>query len=234
MVRTTCDDATVSAYASRSGKELSVILINKDPRIARNVRLSLAGFNPQTRAEVSVLDAKRKDTKIRDFKGISADFNVKLAPYSVTAMTMIDHDSIVPPVNLAALASASASSYSTIGPYFKPVAAIDGKLFTRWNSAAWTKSNGQEAQWFQLSWKKPHTVKRVKIAWGETYAVAYQLLGSNDGKKWKPLHEVTAGTGGTDEYDIAPTTVRYLRIDGKKGTKGISAYSIREIEVFGE
>jgi hypothetical protein len=147
---------------------------------------------------------------------------------------MIDQDSVMPPRDIAPLATPSASSFSTIGPHFKPASAIDGKLYTRWNSAAWTKSNGQEEQWFELTWKTPQTIKHVKIIWGETYAVKYQLKSSTDGKKWSTAREVTNGTGGIDEFDIPPIKARHLRIDGKKGTKGISAYSIREISVFAE
>jgi hypothetical protein len=147
---------------------------------------------------------------------------------------MIDQDSLMMPRDIAPLATPSASSFSTIGPHFKAASAIDSKFYTRWNSAAWTKSNGQEEQWFALTWKAPQMIKHVKITWGETYAVQYQLKSSTDGKKWSVLREVVNGTGGVDEFDVSPVKARYLRIDGKKGTKGISAYSIREIAVFGE
>jgi len=234
MVKTTSDDPGVSSYASRSGKELSIVLINLNPKAAGNIELNLTGIKPMSRAEVTILDQKRKNVRIADLGNISEKFPLKLSPYSVTALKIIDRDSVIPPPNLATLATASASSYSTIGPYFRPESAIDGKLSTRWNSAAWTKSNGQETQWFQLSWKKAQHIKHIKITWGETFAASYRLLGSNDGKKWTTLHEVTSGSGAMEQYDITPLTTRYLRIDGQKGTKGISAYSIREIAVYGE
>jgi hypothetical protein len=149
-------------------------------------------------------------------------------------MDMIAVDSLVPPENLAQSARATASSYSTIGPHFGPASAIDGIADTRWNSAAWTKSNGLESQWFELSWKKPQQIRRVRILWGGTHAAEYTLRASTDGKAWKTLLSISNGTGGFEEHGVAPTMARFLRLEGKKGTKGISAYSIREIEVFGE
>jgi hexosaminidase len=70
--------------------------------------------------------------------------------------------------------------------------------------------------------------------WGETYAVDYILKASSDGKSWRTILAVTKGKGGTEEHTVDSTMARYLRIEGKKGAKGISAYSVREIEVFGE
>ena len=142
-------------------------------------------------------------------------------------MDLIDRDSVIPPINLARQAVPTASSYSTIGPHFKAASAIDGKLYTRWNSAAWTKSNGQEAQWFQLVWPKMQ-----QICWGETFGADYKLLSSIDGKIWVTLREVTNGHGGVEEIAVANIQARYLKIDGSRGAKGISAYSIREIEVY--
>ncbi|MCX6134977.1 MAG: discoidin domain-containing protein [Ignavibacteriales bacterium] len=234
VVKATCDDRGLSTYASKSGKELSVVFINKKRGTSTNVEVQLSGFKPRANASVWVLDEKRHNTPLQDLKNVSDKFSVKLPPYSITALKIIGQDSVLQSADIARLATPSASSFSTIGPHFKPVSAIDGKSYTRWNSAAWTKSNGQEQQWFQLAWKSPQTIKHVRITWGETFAVHYQLQSSLDGKKWSTMREVTSGTGGIDECDIPPVKARYLRIDGKKGTKGISAYSIREISVFGE
>jgi hypothetical protein len=227
-------DATVSAYASREGKKLSVVLINKTRRGPTTAQIWMQKFDPQRRAKVWVLDEKRKYRQIEDRTDVSSAFQLSLSPFSIVALEMIAQDSIVPPQNLARFAVATASSYSTIGPHFKPSSAIDGIPDTRWNSAAWTKSNGEEAQWFQLSWKSLQRIRQVKIMWGETYAVDYILKASSDGKSWRTILAVTKGKGGTEEHTVDSTMARYLRIEGKKGAKGISAYSVREIEVFGE
>jgi len=230
---TTGSDA-ISAYASRSGKKLSLVLINKSKRTSLTARITVDLFAPKRRAKIWILDEKRNYQPLPDRNDISSTFPLSLPPYSVVAMDMIAVDSLVPPENLAQSARATASSYSTIGPHFGPASAIDGIADTRWNSAAWTKSNGLESQWFELSWKKPQQIRRVTILWGGTHAAEYTLRASTDGKAWKTLLSISNGTGGFEEHGVAPTMARFLRLEGKKGTKGISAYSIREIEVFGE
>jgi hypothetical protein len=77
-------------------------------------------------------------------------------------------------------------------------------------------------------------IARVIIRWGESHAVQYRLQASNDGKTWRTILDVTDGLGGIDEITCPPLKARHLRMVGERGTKGISAYSIREIEVFGE
>lgn len=231
---TTVDDAAISTYASRVGKQLSLILINKNRGVSASVELRLTDFTPKPLAKVWVLDEKRRNSRLPDLNRASDGFSLKLSPCSVTALEMIEQDSVMPAQDIAPLAAASASSFSTIGPHFKPASAIDGKLYTRWNSAAWTKSNGQEEQWLELAWKTARLVSHVKITWGETFAVQYRLQSSSDGKNWSTLREVLNGTGGIEEFEVTPVKARYLRIDGKKGTKGISAYSIREIAVYEE
>ena len=72
----------------------------------------------------------------------------------------------------------------------------------------------------------------VRICWGETFGADYKLLSSIDGKIWVTLREVTNGHGGVEEIAVANIQARYLKIDGSRGAKGISAYSIREIEVY--
>ncbi len=232
LIATSSSDASVSAYASRFGKMLSLILINKDKRRQRSLEVDLKNFVPHAPAKAWILDEKRKYNQLSDFSQVSERFPIKVPPYSVMAIELIERDSVIPPINIARQATATASSYSTIGPHFKPTSAIDGKPYTRWNSAAWTKSNGQEAQWFQLAWPKLRNIGFVRICWGETYGSDYKLLSSADGKKWETLHEVTNGKGGVEEMAVGQIKARYLKIDGSRGTKGISAYSIREIEVY--
>ena len=232
MVQTTSDATDLSVYASKAEKELSVVLINKNAKESKSADVLLSGFTSLAIASVRILDEHHLNLPAPDLRVESGHFTVTLPPYSVAGVKLLSSDSLVPPADLAKLAAPSASSYSNIGPHFGPGSAIDGKLYTRWNSAAWTKSNGQEQQWFQLAWKEPQMIKHVKILWGETYAAVYDLEVSADGIAWTTVHNVTKGTGGTDEYDVDPVSARFLRVNGKQGTKGISAYSIREIQVF--
>ena len=57
------------------------------------------------------------------------------------------------------------------------------------------------------------------------YRVEYSL----DGIRWEVLGSVTEGKGGVEDIGSARVSARYLRM---VGLKGISAYSIREIEVY--
>jgi hypothetical protein len=76
------------------------------------------------------------------------------------------------------------------------------------------------------------TVRSVRIRWGESPAVVYRLESSVDGTTWTTLREVPAGKGGVEEAAWDPRQVKYLRMNATRGTKGISAYSIVELEVF--
>ncbi|MCX6143393.1 MAG: discoidin domain-containing protein [Ignavibacteriales bacterium] len=232
LIATTSSDASVSAYASRFGKALSLILINKDKHSQKALEIDLRNFAPHAQAKAWILDEKRKNSQLQDITKVSAQFPVKVPPYSITAIEFIDRDSVILPTNLARLAAATASSYSTIGPHFKPASAIDGKPYTRWNSSAWNKSNGLEAQWFQLSWAKPQHVGFIRLSWGETHASEYKLLSSIEGKKWVTLREVKEGHGGVEDITLSSIKTRFLKIEGSRGTKGISAYSLREMEVY--
>jgi hypothetical protein len=232
LVQVASGDPSVSAYASRHGKALSLILINKDKQAERAITVDLKNFAPQQQASIWILDEKRTYVRQKDLTNISTQFPLKVPPYSIMAVDLIAADSVIPPVNIARQATATASSYSTIGPHFKPESAIDGKLYTRWNSAAWTKSNGQEAQWFQLAWTGEQKIDSVRICWGESFATVYKLMSSIDGKTWETLREVNEGHGGAETIAVGNLKTRFLKIDGSRGSKGISAYSIREIEVF--
>jgi hypothetical protein len=232
LVAATSVDPSISAYASRFGKTLSLILINKDRRRQRSLEVDLKNFAPHAKAKFWILGESRKYNQQGDISRVSKHLLIKALPYSITAIELIERDSVIPPTNLASVATPSASSYSTIGPHFKPASAIDGVMDSRWNSAAWTKSNGQEAQWFQLAWPKAQHIGIVRICWGETYGSDYKLLSSADGRKWETLREVTNGHGGVEEIAVGGIKARYLKIIGSRGTKGISAYSIREFEAY--
>lgn len=232
VIQSTCSDPVLAVYASKSENRVAAILLNKDRTRRRSVVLDLKGFKGSSTASVWLLDEKHKNSKMTDVSGRAGEYALVMPPYSMIAVDIIHADSVVPPANLARVAECSASSYSTIGPNFKPASAVDGKFSTKWNSAAWTKSNGNESQWFQLMWKKSQQFNRLKIHWGTTYATEYSVLLSADGKRWKPVFQVKEGKGGVEQIDVPLSTARAVRIEGKRGSKGISAYSIREIEVY--
>ena len=234
VVQTKTTGERISVYAARDGKALRLLIINKDSAAAKQLSIALTNFVPKKSARVWVLDKRRTHERLADIQNVSRKFMLDVSPYSLTAVELLGYDSVLAATNLARSATVSASSFSTIGPNFKPDRAIDGKMYTRWNSAAWTKSNGLEEQSFQLQWDQPQQISEVRIFWGSTYGTIYNLEYSTDGNSWTVLREVSNGEGGTASLKFQPITARFVRINGKQGAKGISAYSIREIEVYGE
>ncbi|MHB1050967.1 MAG: discoidin domain-containing protein [Bacteroidota bacterium] len=235
MVKARSSDKEVAVYAATAGKKLSLFIINKSKTKEKRLSIVLDKFTPDKNAKVRILDSVRMNEELPMITAADKRFSYSVPPFSLIAMEFISSDSIVPPSNLAHSAIPTASSYSVIGPHFSAASAVDGKTYTRWNSAAWTKSDGKEEQWYQLEWKTPQTFTDVQIHWGETRAVNYILEISDDGKEWTPLREITDGKGKSDEFTFAPVSARFLRMNGTLGTGGrwtISAYSIREIEVF--
>jgi hypothetical protein len=232
VIASTSSDKSIAVHAGKSGKALSIFLINRDKNAGQEVDVSLKKFAPQSKAHVWILDEKRRYERLPDLSNAAEKFSFNIPPYSLIAIECIAQDSVLPPVNLAPLAIATASSFSTIGAHFQPASALDGKFYTKWNSAAWTKSNGEEQQWFQLTWSTPQQYSSVRIVWGDTYATQFFLEVSDEGTQWRPIKEITDGKGGTVEYSFPITSSTCLRMNGKRGSKGISAYSIREIEVY--
>lgn len=235
MVGTLCSDPSLSVYGARNGKKISLFVINKGKERAKELEIAFNNFTPHSRGRGWILNKERFNEELPVLTAANHRFRYSVPAYSLTVFEFLAADSILPPLNLAASATVTASSYSVIGPHFQPASAIDGKRFTRWNSAAWTKSDGKEAQQFQLEWKEPQSISRVKIHWGETRAVDYSLEASDDGVQWKTVKTVTGGTGVLDDWTLTPLTAKLLRVNGTKGTGGrwtISAYSIREIEVY--
>ncbi len=234
VVQAGSNDPSVSIYGATSGKRLTIILINKG-NAARSAGIHIENFKAGGRAGVWILDEARKNEQLPDVPVQPDSLSLLLPPYSLQALEILEADSLLPPQNLARIATATASSYSLVGPNFGPSSAIDGTWYTRWNSAAWTKSDGMENQWFQLSWRALQRLARVRIIWGESPAREYTIEVSDDGAEWSVLHAVASGRGGTEEFEFDHVSARYLRMNATRGTGGrstISAYSIRELEVY--
>ena len=232
LVASTSGDPEVSVYASRAGKRLDLMLINRSKTTAKDLAIELNHFTPKDTASAWILDQERKNEPLPTIRNVASRFSFRLPAFSLVALEMIERDSLLPPQNLARFAVPTASSFSTIGPHFGPASATDGKLYTRWNSAAWTKSNGMESQWFQLAWPGPVAISRVVLRWGESPGTVYEVQISTDGTQWKTVASVSNGTDDVAEFKFPQSQTRFLRVNGTRGTRGISAYSLREIEVY--
>jgi len=231
-ITTGSEDPRVRAYASKNGKALTLVLVNRDDTQSIGVSVRYEGFMPKSEGMLTILDPRTSPAAETTSTGVMDPFSFHLPSSSLSVVELVAVDSVAPPANLALRASASASSFSVIGPQFGPASAADGKSHTRWCSAAWTKSNGDEAQWLQLAWMVPQEVHRVRIDWGETWGMHYRLEVSRDAKTWDIVQEVTEGKGGSEEFTWTPRICRYIRLNGIRGTKGISAYAVKEMEVY--
>jgi hypothetical protein len=235
LVEAVSSDPAVGVYSARDSKRLSVLFVNKHLDASCRATTALKGFTPRATAKTWTLNSPAKGIVSGEIALRGSSLTVELPPASLLMLECVAADSVIPPVNLASEATAVASSTSETGPHFLPPSAIDGNLSTRWNSAAWTKTNGEESQWLALSWPTPQRFSQVRIRWGESWGTKYTLECSDDGKQWRQLASVSDGKGGVEEWNFVPVSARYLRMNGTRGTGGrstVSAYSIREIEVY--
>ncbi|WP_018253420.1 discoidin domain-containing protein [Salinispora mooreana] len=130
-----------------------------------------------------------------------------------------------PGVNLAAGASASASS-TAWQPFttYAPRRAVDGDLTTRW--ASWWSDD----QWLRLDLGSAQQIRRVTLEWAGEYARAYRIEVSADGSSWQTVSSISDGDGGLDTAIFDPTSARYVRIQGQeRGTDW--GYSLKEVGV---
>src|SRR5690625_4189992 len=232
MLKAKSSDPEVTVYASRDDEKVAVFLVNKNQGESKSVTVDLENFDPWSFAEVWILDENRKNEQLPDIP-LEKNFSIEVPPYSLVAVNIRGAGFQPEPVNLALRAEATASSVSTIGPSFGPESAIDGLPHTRWDSAAWTKSDGKESQWIQLEWEEPKMMWVVEIDWGRSFGIDYTLEASADGSEWFTLAAVEDGSGGLERFEFDPIEVRFLRMNGTRGTPAISAYSIAEFKVFG-
>ncbi|MFD7232629.1 discoidin domain-containing protein [Streptomyces sp. NPDC059881] len=132
-----------------------------------------------------------------------------------------------PGVNLAAGASASASS-SEWNPFtsYAPGRAVDGDTATRW------ASDWSDDQSLTVDLGSARVVGRVTLDWERAYAKAYRIEISADGTNWQSVWSTTAGDGGLDTAQFSAKSARYVRVHGlERGTKW--GYSLREVGVRG-
>lgn len=124
--------------------------------------------------------------------------------------------------NLALRRPVAASSMEA--PHFSPVEAVDGDLGTRWSSGF------SDPQWIQVDLGALWRISSVTLVWEHSYATAYRVQTSADGRSWATGYATTTGTGGTVRLDVRGTDARYLRMYGTERHNQYG-YSLLEIEV---
>lgn len=110
------------------------------------------------------------------------------------------------------------------GVAWSPAEAVDGDLTTRWSSAF------ADPQWIRIDLGALRQIKQVTLTWERSYAVAFRVQTSADGKTWKSVYRTAAGRGGTQTIKTPAAVGRYLRI---YGTERVTTYgySLFEIDV---
>ncbi|KOX21340.1 penicillin acylase [Saccharothrix sp. NRRL B-16348] len=127
--------------------------------------------------------------------------------------------------NLAAGATATASSHER-GWYSSPPShVVDGKPDTRW------ASDWSDQQWVQVDLGATRTVGRVVLSWEAAYAKAYRIELSTDGSTWRTAYATSEGDGGRDLASFPPDAARFVRMTGIQRATGYG-YSIYELEVY--
>ncbi|WP_251096359.1 discoidin domain-containing protein [Streptomyces sp. Caat 7-52] len=137
---------------------------------------------------------------------------------------------VVPPVvdgtDIALGKPATASSHQPgYGDCPCPAAnAVDGDRNTRW------ASDWSDPQWIQVDLGTRTTFRHVQLLWEASYAKAYSVQTSDDGRTWQTVRTVTDGNGGVDDFDVTGTG-RYVRINGTARGTGWG-YSLYEFGVY--
>jgi hypothetical protein len=238
MIEAISDDSLMSVYASKDliGNKLSLFLINKNKTISKNILLNINNFEPSENASVWVLNEKEKEQKKTDFSFTGNGQKIIIEPYTLKVIELESKDYKSPAENLALKATATASSYSIIGPNFLPKCANDGIRYTRWRSESWItpKPDGNEHQWLLLEFDKIVDFNFIKIYWDYGYATDYSISCSIDGKVWNQIISTNNGKGDLEEYNFTLQKAKYVKIIMEKGKKAISTYNIEEIEIYNQ
>ena len=103
--------------------------------------------------------------------------------------------------------------------------AIDGKLNTRWASAAQDGNGG----WIQFNFDTPTPIGYMKLHWEAAYAKAYSISTSNDNQNWTELRVVRDGQGKIEEFFNLNTVAKHVRIQGLQRSSDYG-YSLWEVE----
>ncbi|MBN2406380.1 MAG: discoidin domain-containing protein [Elusimicrobia bacterium] len=104
--------------------------------------------------------------------------------------------------------------------------AVDGNMETRWGS------QHEDNQWLEIDLGEKKSLSGLIIYWEAGYAEEYNILVSNNAKKWDLVYSTKRGDGGTDEIKFEPTSTRYVKIHAKKrGTDwGNSIFEVEFVE----
>ena len=102
--------------------------------------------------------------------------------------------------------------------------ATDGNTATRW-AGDWS-----DPQWIQVDLGSAKPIRTLQLVWDPAYAKSYEVLVSDDGNTWRPIHSTTTGDGDVDTIDVT-ATARHVRLQlTARGTGW--GYSLHEFGIY--
>ena len=122
--------------------------------------------------------------------------------------------------------TATISSIENQSGMFDAKNVLDNDPSTRWSSAP------TDSAWLMIDLQKQYAIKKIVLEWESSFATAYDITGSQDGKTWNSLASVSNGDGQTDTLEFNPSQVRYIRINNKRRFDSKFGYSLYEVKVY--
>lgn len=130
-------------------------------------------------------------------------------------------------MNLAYRKPATASSQKDDNS--GPEKAVDGDA----NGSRWESVWKSDDENITIDLENTYQINKVVVYWENARASEYDLLVSQDGYEWNKVKTVFDSPTGGETIEFAPTSARYVRIQGKHRAMEAYGYSIYEIEVYG-
>ncbi|WP_310602689.1 discoidin domain-containing protein, partial [Anaerosporobacter sp.] len=155
-------------------------------------------------------------------KAIAVKDEMIQSPMTASTITIKGAD-VSYDTNLAAGKNVTASSSEN--PSTDGSKMVDGDTSTRWSSSF------NDEEWFEVDLGANYSINKITFNWEASYASAYNLQVSTDGKTWTNVYETANANGGKEEIIINAVTCRYVKFQGVKRALAYG-YSIWEFGVY--
>ncbi len=203
------------------------IVWEKGPSFPTSYKIQVANDAQGPWVDATQVSGSKGGVNNIQFKTISGRY-VRMQPTASQfyAYSMFEFEVFGPAVrNASTLNTAVTASSTSTGT---PQAVTDGDLSTRWSSNFW---NDNENITIDLGSSLP--VTGTKLTWEAAYATAYKIqVATSLSGPWTDALLVSNNTGGTDSRTFAPTTGRYVRMQGVSRALNMYGYSLYEFEVY--
>jgi acyl-CoA thioesterase-1 len=164
---------------------------------------------------------------------VSNPGNTVVAPQTTTVYTLIaagvDLDTAT--VTIQVLASDSINralncpvTVSSTERGFTPESAVDGNLFT------WWQSEGVGTEWINVDLGKEYEIHKIRIDWAENFATQYQIQGTDESSNTITLYSDNSGDGGTDLITGLNGKARFIKL--LCITNNGNGVAVKELEVY--